>query len=261
MVTESTSPPPTRIKPGDVIETLVRDVRVRSKPRVTNSEKLEPLLPAGTKLYVVDGPVAGSGYEWFWVAQWSSTKLPSGWVAAAGRDGEASLQGTSTYDCPAVPDDFQTLLVLPRGVGVACFPHVPITFDARLFEVNGDPTPGCGWITPNWLFLVGGGPLITDPSASGPYWVDPCCGIEHPYFDLLADPSGTYPAKLPVGRYLEGIEWTVPPVVRITGMFDHPAAETCSWDSHDPLPAAALPLDPAVGKCRLEFAVTRIVVP
>ena len=109
------SPRPTSIKSGDVVETLVGDVRVRSKPRVTDSVKYEPLLSAGTKLYVLDGPVAGSGYQWFWVAQLSSTELPSGWVAAAGRDGEPWL-GPSDYDCPPVPDDFKSLLALPRGV-------------------------------------------------------------------------------------------------------------------------------------------------
>ena len=71
---------------------MVADVRVRSKPRVTDSDKYKPLLPAGTKLYVLDGPVRGSGYRWFWVAQLSSRDLPSGCrVAAAGRDGEAWL--------------------------------------------------------------------------------------------------------------------------------------------------------------------------
>ena len=44
-------------------------------------------------------------------------------------------------------------------------------------------------------------------------------------------------------------------------MFDHRAARTCTWVSYGEPVAAELPFDPAVAWCRLEFAVTRIVVP
>jgi hypothetical protein len=252
-VTPVPSPPPTAIKPGDIVETLVGDVRVRSKPRVTDSVKLEPLLPAGTKLYVLDGPVAGSGYAWFWVAQLSSRELPEGWVAAAGRDGEAWLD-PSAFDCPALPDDFQSLVSLPPGAGLACFSRVPITFKARLFDCNCDPTPGSDWITPNWLFGGYQKTIMVDPSVAS--------GSDAPVgMAFMLDPKGTDPATVPIGvsREIEG--GIVPKVVRITGMFDHPAAKGCRWDSQDPPPAATLPLDPAVGACRLEFAVTRVVVP
>ena len=258
--TPGLSPLPTSIKPGDVVETLVADVRVRSKPRVTDSVKYEPLLPAGTNLYVLDGPVGGSGYQWFWVAQLSSTDLPSGWVAAAGREGEPWL-GPGDYDCPPVPDDFKSLLALPRGVGAACFSRGPITFRARLLDCNCDPTPGSDWITPNWLWAIGQGPLFVDPSAVRLYSVDGPDPYHYEGIELVRDPEGRFPAKLPVGAYLERDDWTVPQVVRITGMFDHPDAQTCRWDSHDERAEVVLPLDPAVGTCRLQFAVTRIVVP
>jgi hypothetical protein len=251
--------PPSAIKPGDVVETIVKNVRVRSEPRVADSSyKYEPLLPAGTKLYVLDGPVEGSGYEWFWVAQLSSNELPSGWVAAAGRDGEAWL-GKSAFDCPAVPDEFGELLRLPRGVGVACFSRLPITFKARLFACNCDVD---AWppLSPGWLWTVGQGPFIVSPSAVRLTSTEGAYGQHYRGLELVLDPEGRYPAKLPIGRYLEGTEWTVPPVVRITGVFDHPTAQTCTWDSHDPVPSSSLPLDPAVGTCRLEFAVTRIAV-
>jgi hypothetical protein len=172
---------------------------------------------------------------------------------AAGRDGEPWL-GPSGYDCPPVPDDFQSLLAMPRGAGAACFSRVPITFKARLFDCNCDPTPGSDWIEPNWLFRGYQKTIMVDPSvASGS---DALVGRA-----FMLDPIGTDPATVPIGvnRELEG--GIVPPVVTLTGMFEHPAAQTCRWDSHDPLPAAALPLDPAVGACRLEFAVTRVVVP
>jgi hypothetical protein len=254
------SPAPTSIKAGAIVATLVDDLRVRSKPRVTDSVKYEPLLPSGTKLYVLDGPVEGSGYQWFWVAQLSSTDLPSGWVAAAGRDGEPWL-GASDYHCPPVPDDFKSLLALPRGAGAACFSRVPISFRARLFAGNGDPTPGSDWLTPDWLWAIGHGPFIVDPSAVRLYSIDGPDAYHYEAIELVRDPEGRFPAELPVGAYLERDDWTVPQVVRITGMFDHPAAQACRWDSHDENPDVARPLDPAVGTCRLEFAVTRIVVP
>jgi hypothetical protein len=88
---------------------------------------------------------------------------------------------------------------------------------------------------------------------------------EGPSLPLLLDPAGHYPGKLdgphlppelPVGR-----DGTVPSVVKITGKFDHPAASTCEWVSVGEPSPSELPLDPAVGRCRLEFAITRIVVP
>jgi hypothetical protein len=254
--TANASPPPTTARPGDVVATLVPNVRVRSKPRVTDdSFKYDPLLPSGTKLYVLDGPVAGSGYDWYWVAPLTSNELPLGWVAAAGRDGEAWL-GASDFDCPTVPSDLRSVLALPRAVGPACFPRVPITFKARLFDCNCDATPGSDRISPNWLFSFAG-PLMVDPSAVRPGSTDDS-SYSRP--DLLLDPEAQAPDPLPVGTYVSEDDWTIPPVVEITGMFDHPASETCTWDSQDPVPAERLPLDPPVSLCRLEFAVTKIAV-
>ena len=113
------------------------------------------------------------------------TDLPSGWVAAEGRDGEAWL-GQSDYDCPAVPDDVRSLATLPRGVGLACFSRVPITFRARLFEPNGDVDPGDEWIDPTWLFSTFVLNMIFEPSA---------VRREGPSLPLLPDPAGHYPGK------------------------------------------------------------------
>jgi hypothetical protein len=172
---------------------------------------------------------------------------------AASRDGEAWL-GPSAFDCPALPDDFQSLVSLPPGAGLSCFSRLPITFKARLFDCNCDPTPGSDWITPNWLFGGYQKTIMVEPSVAS--------GSDAPVgMAFMLDPKGTDPATVPIGvsREIEG--GIVPKVVRITGMFDHPAAKSCRWDSQDPPPAATLPLDPAVGACRLEFAVTRVVAP
>ena len=72
--------------------TVSDDLRVRSEPRVADdSIKYEPLLPLGTELTVLDGPVSGSGYTWYEVAPVSFTGLEGpgqGWVAMAAKDGE-----------------------------------------------------------------------------------------------------------------------------------------------------------------------------
>ena len=134
---------------GTTAVTAVDGVRVRSQPRVSDdSFKEEPLLPLGTELYVLDGPVSASGYDWYEVAQLTSRTLPSGWVASAGRDGEPWI-AAGAFDCPPVPTDFRSLAALPAGVGLACFPQVPITVQARLISCKCDIDGA--WYTPSWF--------------------------------------------------------------------------------------------------------------
>lgn len=75
-----------------VAVTVSDRLRVRSLPRVsTDSIKFEPVLPLGTMLLVLDGPVEGSGYTWYMVEPVSFSGLSGpgfGWVAIAGKDGE-----------------------------------------------------------------------------------------------------------------------------------------------------------------------------
>jgi hypothetical protein len=77
---------------GTVVVTVSDRLRVRSEPRVSDdSIKYEPVLPLGTLLTVLDGPVLGSGYTWYMVAPTSFAALEGpgyGWVAMAGKDGE-----------------------------------------------------------------------------------------------------------------------------------------------------------------------------
>src|SRR4029078_2209875 len=54
------------LRPDGVAPTVEPDLRVRSRPEVSDeSMKYEPLLERGDALYVLDGPVEGSGYSWF----------------------------------------------------------------------------------------------------------------------------------------------------------------------------------------------------
>jgi hypothetical protein len=134
----SASPMPTPTASGVTLDTvavtLVDGLRVRSKPRVSDdSFKEEPPLPLGTQPHLLDGPMSASDYTWYEVAPLSSRVHPRGWVASAGRDGEPWL-GAGDFACPPLPRDLRSLAALPSGVGLACFPRLPITVTAHLTD-------------------------------------------------------------------------------------------------------------------------------
>jgi serine protease inhibitor len=75
-----------------VVVTVSDRLRVRSQPRVSDdSVAYEPLLPLGTELFVLDGPVSANGYSWYKVAPVSFVGLGGpgfGWVASADKNGD-----------------------------------------------------------------------------------------------------------------------------------------------------------------------------
>lgn len=235
--TRSNAPEPTSITSlvASVVTTLADDgLRVRSEPRISDdSHKLEPLLPLGSQLYVLGGPVSSSGYVWYEVVPLTSQNLPSGWVASADRDGKPWI-AAGDFNCPPVPTDFRSLAELPRGVGLACFPRVPITVAARLIECNCDIDGG--WYTPWWFYLASGSPnFLVEPEVT-------TVPADEDWFVLNLDPSAEHPKVLPIGQ-----------IVEVTGIFDHPAASNCTRSEMDGDPV------PSQG-CRLQFAVTRLVL-
>jgi len=219
---------------GTTAATVVDGLRIRSKPRVTDdSFKLEPLLPLGSQVYVLDGPISASGYAWYEVAPLGSRTLPQGWVAASSRTGEPWL-APGNFRCPPVPTDFKSLAALPPAVGLACFPRTPITVVARLIECNCDIDGG--WLTPGWFSLGTGGPeMLVEPQMTRPP------SDVRDWFWLSLDPAGQRPKALPVDE-----------VVELTGVFDHPGAAGCTFTEMggEPIPSQ---------RCRLTFAVGRLV--
>jgi hypothetical protein len=218
------------------VTTLADDgLRVRSQPRISDdSYKYEPLLPIGIALCVLDGPVSASGYAWYEVAPLTSRTLPRGWVASADRDGEPWIEA-GAFDCPPMLTDFRSLAALPPGVGLACFPRIPITVTARLISCSCDADGP--WYMPSWFFLGSGSPdLLVEPGVTSP----PPNAAD--WLVLNLDPAGEHPDPLPLGKLVE-----------VTGIFDHPAAATCTLTEPDGEPV------PSQG-CRLEFAITRLVL-
>jgi hypothetical protein len=83
------SPGQAALRPGvTAIVTAAGDgLRVRTAPGVGQDyTKLSPLLPAGTRMQVLLGPVEADGYDWYEIS--TDVDPGSGWVAA-GRDGVA----------------------------------------------------------------------------------------------------------------------------------------------------------------------------
>ena len=234
----SASPVPGQTANGVTVDTvavtLVDELRVRSKPSVSDdSFKYEPLLPQGTQLYVLAGPISASGYTWYEVIPLASRTLPQGWVAVASRSGDQWL-GAGDFACPPMPTDLHSLAALPPGAGLACFPRTPITVHARLIECNCDMDGP--WYTPGWFFLGSGSPkLLVEPTTTRPP------ADSGKWFILKLDPAGQHPDVLPVGK-----------VVDVTGMFDHPAAVGCTVTEMDGKPVPTQ-------DCRLAFAVTKLV--
>jgi hypothetical protein len=226
--------------PDSFIVTISSGLRVRSKPEVSDtSTKLTPLLPLGTRLFVVSGPVAGSGFDWYLVAP-TKGNLPSGWVAA-GRPGEPWLD-SATVACPAVPttpSDLGRLVGRDALLALKCFGGRKFTFDAKL----GGWEAQCG--------------------------VEPCCDVlDSRACQLdgwLITPSKTFDSGSPLSFVFDGVEPSKLPVytfdepirVRVNGRLDHPFAQGCTPDPKVADPGAIAELD--ILHCRTLFVVTSVV--
>jgi hypothetical protein len=149
---------------GDSIVEVVSDnLRVRSEPRVASDSVLyEPLLRLGDRLFVIDGPVEASDYDWYRVIligdgtnDQSWAELRSGWVARGDHDGTPWIE-TDPPNCPEEPVEVADLRALHPLERLACFGSRPLSFDAVIEGGSQD-----GWIaetrTSQYLELPGNG--------------------------------------------------------------------------------------------------------
>jgi hypothetical protein len=240
--------PDAMLTPGSIADVVSDNVRIRSKPGVTNgSVKFEPLLKIGDRLLVIAGPVAADDYDWYQVAAWRpsrpSTIWPIGWAVRADHDGTPWLETTS-QPCPSSPD-FAEVAGLNPYEALGCFGRQQLTL--RAFIGGGEPVDGCTTegqvgrcITgPTWLAGVGGrtgsvdGATATDSSGPIP-------------LQLAIDPNGSVNlSDIPAGR-----------MSVIEGSFDHPDAARCGV-AGDPSALPALTLEDAILRCRTRFVVSR----
>ena len=215
--------------PGQFAEVVTTGLVVRSAPGTGADSAIYPQwLDAPLKVYVVDGPVVAEGYIWYLVTSVLEPWLeatPSGWVAAASKDGEPWL-APSTMPCAAAPS-MDELLAMQSVHRLGCYAGQELALEGF---VNG-----CA-------------------SAAGGPW-ESGCFVYGPGFDVEATPRPcidvcferyiiVHFAELPAGG--EG-------PVRFAGHFDDPAARRCAPD-----PSGLALLD--VLACRTQFVATSFVM-
>lgn len=229
-----------------VVRTTVAGLRLREEP-TTGAASLGTL-SNGAQSYVVDGPVTADGYTWYLLSglgipQYSGCAGPMatdpwecpvwfGWAAAASPEGDAWL-AEDDPDCPSWPEvvDHDIILGVQRIAYLACFgveersatgfyPLIPE--DAGLGGACAGVPDGLSWIACN-LGYEHINPSEADPFGSG--------------FVFSVDPAVAMPDR---GQW-----------VRVTGRFDHPAADDCTFG--DPAIRSVL-------QCRAQFVVERAEV-
>jgi hypothetical protein len=223
---------------------------VRSKPEVSNeSTKYEPLLWKGALAWVVEGPVQGSGYDWYRIAPMGEADLqnhpdppPEGWVAAAGKDGEPWIAGWRV-SCLTPLDTVSDFDYPPQGLlGLSCFGDRTLEFAAMAarweYECEGgDAQLG---LEPAWFRLCGYR-YVLDRVGGFPPWE------RAPLFVTLAPE-----AELRVDSTIETGAWVR---ARVTGHYDDPRARGCRQAPNGNASDDAA-LEHAVRTCRSRFVVT-----
>ena len=226
--------------------TTTNGLRVRSVPIVDDalSQRYEPLLAAGTRLFVLDGPVIGSGYDWYRVlvptVVRSGGEPMLGWVAVASKTGEIWAKNLDLA-CPpaAAPVALAEIARLTSGAvtdgGLACFGDVPVSTTGTISIAC--PGPDAGSTDPvAWLAAPA---RMTVRLSDGGVFVD---ARVHP--DLAGRTSCD--AGDPATRWVA------------TGHFDDPDAPSCALASPTEATAAL-----ATWRCRAMFVVADLtpVVP
>ncbi len=200
---------------------------IRSEPAggTLGTSEVIGALDAGDRVFVVEGPVALAGRNWFKVKQLATLdghSEPIGWVDATDEAGEPRLV-TAALPCPE-QTTVENVLALHDLERIACFGD-------RSLEISA----------PGFVCGAGGGPWTWEPP-----WLGDLSGCA-----LSPDQGGTaLPLRTPPG--IAGPDPTGDAVVR--GHFDDPAARGCRVTSQDP--AYPAPSDEeAVLMCRAEFVV------
>jgi hypothetical protein len=238
---------------GQLAEVIVDELVARSAPGTGSDSEIHPgRVGQGTRLWLFDGPVTVSGYEWYHVVSERAPLLEldptigDGWVAAASRDGELWLQPVDPV-CPGQA----SIDVLARLSSAERF----LCFGDRSLELAGWISPvwgsgGCGGAEPGWLncflaqmLLVSVEPplaALTEPGGA-PGWD---AGASR--FAIFFSPSVTRPTTS-TGQYVEAV-----------GHFDDPAAWECGMPELDSW--AIIPQPRMVYSCRGTFVVDSISI-
>jgi hypothetical protein len=228
-----------------VAKVVTTDLVLRSAPGTAEDSEIYGTLDAPTLLFVVDGPVSASGYEWYQVHPIESLQalpspyLPFGWVAAAERDGEPWIAPASMR-CPQTPD-LEDVSTLGGLRSLACYGDRPLMFAAKY---RGPDAVIPSSTSPSWL-------------ASAGYRLSPLpCAFECPTSPPSPSPEPFLFVHRP-GDFPDSFGHPTGAEVQVVGHFDDPAALTCiggAWPGDTP----PLPGELTVILCRAQFVVTRV---
>lgn len=223
------------LAPDDVAEVVTTDLVMRSAPGVgQDSQIFDRLLSGPQLLYVLDGPVAADGYDWYLaapfrveVAPYNPTDDLIGWVAAGSREGEPWIAPTELR-CPE--PTLEAVSGQSPMANLGCYGGQQLTLEGVF---NGCFVADPVTIVPAWLSSSGCSILVlgSEPTAL------PAAGG-----GLVIRPAATSGAPDEPGA---------PVLVR--GHFDDPEARTCQR-----LAIGVLPVGVAntILWCRTQFVAT-----
>jgi hypothetical protein len=230
------------IRPDTVAVTVESDVRVRTRPEVSDASiKLEPLLAKGDALYVIGGPVEGSGYRWYEV--FAPRSGLAGFVAGGSKDGQSWIESRPLRCHTGGSGDNE--YVSAELFRLACYKGREFSSRATLAAVTTD-----GLRCPDVL-----------PYAIDPYWLQNplACAYEFGTGDTGGSPgvsSGVlYPTLegIPEKLLASAADPKVGVEVIATGSLDHPDSRACTAEGYEPPPPIALHLE-----CRSTFVITEL---
>ena len=222
------SPPGPRFDLDAVVSVVEGPLRVRSLPRVADdSDKFDPLLQTGQLLFVIDGPIRASEYDWYLV-QTIGGPGHVGWVASADHDGTAWLE-LANVDCPADPEAVD-VGQMAGEIRLHCY-------GSRELQLFGS---------------ISSGPMCGDGGGvGGTEWVASCRTslFMGPDEVPLLDPDGVVqlPPDWPDGGPFDAM---------VVAHMDDPAARTCEPSGSEVSPYPELAKASAVVSCRATFVVT-----
>jgi hypothetical protein len=242
-----TSSPDAAIPIDTVVATTVEGLSVR-RAAGTAGERMG-FVSLGTVAYVLEGPTAVDGMPWYRItglglpyASGCVTTPPDepiscpafhGWVAGANEAGDPWLAQTDPGDCPE--PTIESISEWGFTWRLICWADEPVTFDAWWPEIPEDA--GLGGVCPQ-EGEPGGFVYCQHINYNG-LSASPDEGFFVNRISLSIDPASE--VVMP-----ERGQW-----IRVTGQFDHPAADACAG-----LAAGDEDPDLAEFSCRLQFVPT-----
>jgi hypothetical protein len=216
--------------PDTLLSIIEGPLRVRSKPSVeADSIKFTPLLETGQRVYVISGPVEGSGYTgWYLVRPVSKRVTQDGWISTAAREGTPWAE-PAAIDCPTAT--LADIDAIDAALRIVCFSGREFTFTATVV----------------WGAMCGAANTLSNPD-----WMAGCLSTFR-WGSKTSDVFVAIPPELAgsVGDFKMGDTFKA----TVTAHLDDPGATTCKpkpVQDADPVILAAS----AILDCRAMFVAT-----